>query len=50
MTLLAQYRFSITVNGHGRNEMLREEIRYQENDKSISMARHILSTEEIGEC
>ena len=50
MTLLAQYRFGATVEGHERNKVLREEVRHQEDDKPIPMARHTSPTEEVGEC
>jgi hypothetical protein len=31
-------------------EMLRKKVRYQEDDKSILMARHTLPIKEVGEC
>src|SRR5260370_19766377 len=57
MILPAQYRSMVQlwtvmegITAKKAMEMLREEIRHQEDDKSMAMARHTSPTEKAGEC
>jgi hypothetical protein len=57
MTLPAQYRSLVQlwtvmegITAKKAMEMLREEVRHQEDDKIMAMARHTSPTEKAGEC
>jgi len=57
MTLPAQYRSLVQlwtvmegITAKKAMEMLREEVRHQEDDKTMTMARHTSPTEKAGEC